>query len=113
MIPDGVFFAVFSYPPACRDGGEKTIAHVWCGAASQNRMRFCRNAGFVFLKFPVDTDTIPRYDSKVADSKRRRREWLSGGAPPCQGGGRGFDPRLALDRRRMRVHPPFFVMCFS
>ena len=25
------------------------------------------------------------------------REWLSGGAPPCQGGGRGFDPRLALD----------------
>ena len=20
------------------------------------------------------------------------REWLSGGAPPCQGGGRGFDP---------------------
>ena len=27
------------------------------------------------------------------------REWLSGGAPPCQGGGRGFDPRLALERR--------------
>ena len=25
------------------------------------------------------------------------REWLSGGAPPCQGGGRGFDPRLALE----------------
>ena len=24
------------------------------------------------------------------------REWLSGGAPPCQGGGRGFDSRLAL-----------------
>ena len=24
------------------------------------------------------------------------REWLSGGAPPFQGGGRGFDPRLAL-----------------
>ena len=23
-------------------------------------------------------------------------EWLSGGAPPCQGGGRGFDPRLVL-----------------
>ena len=40
------------------------------------------------------------------------REWLSGGAPPCQGGGRGFDPRLALlflrnfrngDRARSRV----------
>ena len=27
------------------------------------------------------------------------REWLSGGAPPCQGGGRGFDPRLALYRK--------------
>ena len=27
------------------------------------------------------------------------REWLSGGAPPCQGGGRGFDPRLALEKR--------------
>ena len=26
------------------------------------------------------------------------REWLSGGAPPCQGGGRGFDPRLALEK---------------
>ena len=24
------------------------------------------------------------------------REWLSGGAPPCHGGGRGYDPRLAL-----------------
>ena len=24
------------------------------------------------------------------------REWLSGGASPCQGEGRGFDPRLAL-----------------
>lgn len=28
--------------------------------------------------------------------KTKMREWLSGGAPPCQGGGRGFDPRLAL-----------------
>ena len=26
------------------------------------------------------------------------REWLSGGASPCQGEGRGFDPRLALDK---------------
>ena len=30
------------------------------------------------------------------------REWLSGGAPPCQGGGRGFDPRLALSRIKER-----------
>ena len=39
------------------------------------------------------------------------REWLSGGAPPCQGGGRGFDSRLALlmmkgDIRRI---PPFLL----
>ncbi len=25
-----------------------------------------------------------------------KREWLSGGASPCQGEGRGFDSRLAL-----------------
>ena len=30
------------------------------------------------------------------------REWLSGGAPPCQGGGRGFDPRLALINKKER-----------
>ena len=24
------------------------------------------------------------------------REWLRGGVPPCQGGGRGFESRLAL-----------------
>lgn len=28
------------------------------------------------------------------------REWLSGGAPPCQGGGRGFDSRLALSEKK-------------
>ena len=28
------------------------------------------------------------------------REWLSGGASPCQGEGRGFDPRLALVKKR-------------
>ncbi len=32
------------------------------------------------------------------------REWLSGGAPPCQGGGRGFDPRLALSNNT-KGHP--------
>ena len=38
------------------------------------------------------------------------REWLSGGAPPCQGGGRGFDPRLALffifKKRHLLMSPP-------
>ena len=33
------------------------------------------------------------------------REWLSGGAPPCQGGGRGFDPRLALFFIFKKRHP--------
>ena len=32
----------------------------------------------------------------ACDTHETMREWLSGGAPPCQGGGRGFDPRLAL-----------------
>ena len=29
-------------------------------------------------------------------SKAHMHEWLSGGAPPCQGGGRGFESRLVL-----------------
>ena len=29
-------------------------------------------------------------------NKIYKREWLRGGAPPCQGGGRGFESRLAL-----------------
>ena len=37
------------------------------------------------------------------------REWLSGGAPPCQGGGRGFDPRLALFYLRSRISASFFI----
>ena len=37
------------------------------------------------------------------------REWLSGGASPCQGEGRGFDPRLALERKRdIRLDISFF-----
>ena len=43
------------------------------------------------------------------------REWLSGGAPPCQGGGRGFDPRLALgkNKRYRKISLIFFehILC--
>ncbi len=39
------------------------------------------------------------------------REWLSGGAPPCQGGGRGFDPRLALEK--ITGHPIGCPVIFS
>ena len=41
------------------------------------------------------------------------REWLSGGAPPCQGGGRGFDPRLALffiSRKYLSMGEPGFLL---
>ena len=40
------------------------------------------------------------------------REWLSGGASPCQGEGRGFDPRLALSRNTKRISEwiSFFVL---
>ena len=31
------------------------------------------------------------------------REWLSGGAQPCQGWGRGFDPRLALEGKGLEM----------
>ena len=33
---------------------------------------------------------------KGTSSVNDMREWLSGGASPCQGEGRGFDSRLAL-----------------
>ena len=36
------------------------------------------------------------------------REWLSGGAPPCQGEGRGFDPRLALEKKNDTKSVSFF-----
>ena len=36
------------------------------------------------------------------------REWLSGGAPPCQGGGRGFDPRLALAKEQPAIYGRLF-----
>ena len=40
------------------------------------------------------------------------REWLSGGAPPCQGGGRGFDPRLALRKKNdTKWYRSFFEPC--
>lgn len=32
----------------------------------------------------------------VVENTTDKREWLSGGASPCQGEGRGFDSRLAL-----------------
>lgn len=41
------------------------------------------------------------------------REWLSGIASPCQGEGRGFDSRLALETRRKVVSgrmPLFFLL---
>ena len=55
-------------------------------------------------KKKIDTEVKIRYTyirwcEFISNSKFNTcimREWLSGGAPPCQGGGRGFDPRLAL-----------------
>ncbi len=37
------------------------------------------------------------YSSSVEGKPQKQmREWLSGGASPCQGEGRGFESRLAL-----------------
>ena len=41
-------------------------------------------------------DNMSTVDAIMHQQQIYMREWLSGGAPPCQGGGRGFDPRLAL-----------------
>ena len=40
-------------------------------------------------------------------------EWLSGGAPPCQGGGRGFDPRLALLNTKIDIHSDIYFFVFE
>ena len=40
------------------------------------------------------------------------REWLSGGAPPCQGGGRGFDPRIALSKITKRTSKWEVLFCY-
>ena len=44
--------------------------------------------------------------------KYNMREWLSGGAPPCQGGGRGFDPRLALSQITKRTSKWEVLFCY-
>ena len=47
---------------------------------------------------PSKLDTWVRFPSPALKIKyfHFMREWLRGGAPPCQGGGRGFESRLAL-----------------
>ena len=35
--------------------------------------------------------------------QKQMREWLSGGASPCQGEGRGFESRLALEKQEKAV----------
>ena len=53
----------------------------------------------VLLKFFKKLLTVyQRYDiiHIVVRNTADKREWLSGGASPCQGEGRGFDSRLAL-----------------
>ena len=58
-----------------------------------------RNLQKVFIKkynYTVDKCLNIMYIIICSKEHNNMREWLSGGAPPCQGGGRGFDPRLAL-----------------
>ena len=56
----------------------------------------------------VDKDLIIWYIIACGCGKSKHifmREWLSGGASPCQGEGRGFDPRLALYFFAQKVVP--------
>ena len=48
-----------------------------------------------FLPKTVDKPFCLQY-TIFAVEQQLMREWLRGGAPPCQGGGRGFESRLAL-----------------
>ena len=47
----------------------------------------------------------------VVGNTADKREWLSGGASPCQGEGRGFDSRLALFyiNSHSGFNPDFFL----
>ena len=47
--------------------------------------------------------------------KKEVREWLSGGVSPCQGEGRGFESRLALEteKKKSLIDRGFsFLSCF-
>ena len=36
---------------------------------------------------------------EIPTAQHNMREWLSGGVSPCQGEGRGFESRLALNEK--------------
>ena len=40
---------------------------------------------------------------EIPKTQHNMHEWLSGGASPCQGEGRGFESRLVLNNKE--VHP--------
>ena len=62
----------------------------------------------------MNADTIISYLQDTGFDLYNMREWLSGGAPPCQGGGRGFDPRLALEKRTIPIGIVlFFEPCWA
>ncbi len=44
--------------------------------------------------------------------RHKMREWLSGGVSPCQGEGRGFESRLALNNKE-GIFDRRFLLCYS
>ena len=51
-----------------------------------------------YLKLFLDFYLKERYNNKRSIDVSNVREWLSGRASPCQGEGRGFKSRLALNK---------------
>ena len=72
-----------------RGGVEETVSKAGCGSAWLERLVWDQEAAGSNPVTPIERDREKRVREDM-------REWLRGGAPPCQGGGRGFESRLAL-----------------
>ena len=75
-----------------RGGVEETVSKAGCGSAWLERLVWDQEAAGSNPVTPIERDREKRKKRVREDM----REWLRGGAPPCQGGGRGFESRLAL-----------------
>ena len=88
-----------------RGGVEETVSKAGCGSAWLERLVWDQEAAGSNPVTPIERDREKRKKRVREDM----REWLRGGAPPCQGGGRGFESRLALfllrESRRYTAYP--------
>ena len=62
---------------------------------------FIKIFSYKLINFTLDNPSyISYYIFCTRHAEMQMREWLSGGVSPCQGEGRGFESRLALNMKR-------------